>query len=118
MARATRTIALEEHFTVPGRDRASSAARDPRDVELRTDFGLRIQEMDGYGIDFQMLSVSGPKLKATSSAVMASPLWKRTFCRSLSSSVRPSMRRKLSARPGLSERSPVQAWSVSVSAKV
>ena len=37
---------------------------------------------------------------------------------SSSSSVRPSMRLKLSARPGCSDRSPVQAWSVSVSAKV
>ena len=61
---------------------------------------------------------SGPKLKATSSAVKPSPLWKRTFWRSFSSSVRPSIRRKLSARPGCSDRSPVQAWSVSVSAKV
>ena len=61
---------------------------------------------------------SGPKLKATSSAVIASPLWKRTLGRSLSSSVRPSMRRQLSASSGCSDRSPVQAWSVSVSAKV
>jgi hypothetical protein len=42
----------------------------------------------------------GPKLNATSSAVMTSPLWNRTPGRSVASTVRSSIRRQLVARPG------------------
>ncbi len=45
----------------------------------------------------------GPKEKTTSSAVITSPLWKRTPSRRSSSTVRSSMRRQAVARPGFSD---------------
>ena len=79
MSKRIRKIALEEHFSAPGFQRYSKsftqhiAPEVLRDLAARlVDFdGQRLEEMDRAGIDYTILSQTGPSVQGEESAQLA-----------------------------------------------
>lgn len=79
MSNRIRKIALEEHFSAPGFHEYSKSFTQHIDAAVRADLGarltdfdeLRLMEMDRAGIDFAILSQTGPSVQGEADAIVA-----------------------------------------------